>query len=110
MLKAIRLSSDDNVATLLGDLKKGDRVEIISSENETIMELVSLQGITFGNKIALDVIENGSSIIKANYAVGKAIKQIPTGDLVHVQNVRSARLDIPENIIEEIITQMNIEV
>lgn len=109
MLKAIRLSADDNVATLLGDLKKGERVEIISSENKTITELVSLQRITFGNKIALDVIENGSRIIKANYAVGKAIKLIPVGELVHVQNVRSARLDIPENIIQEIITQMNIE-
>lgn len=109
MLKAIQLSASDNVATLLGDLKKGDRVEVISAENQTVTQLTALQAITFGNKIALSDIANGNDILKAGYSVGRAIKAIPTGQLVHVQNVRSTRLDIPENIIQEIITQMNIE-
>ncbi|ELR66483.1 putative altronate dehydratase [Photobacterium marinum] len=109
MLKAIRLSASDNVATLLGDLNKGEEVEIISAENQSVAKVVALQNIPFGNKIALGEIAIGADITKAGYPVGKAVKTIPHGQLVHVQNVRSARLDIPENIIQEIINQMNIE-
>jgi altronate dehydratase small subunit len=108
-MKAIRLSTTDNVATLLGDVEKNDVVEIISAENVVISKITALQKITFGNKIALNVINNGSHIIKCGHAIGKSIVEIPLGQLVHVQNVRSERLDIPEHIIEEIIKVMEIE-
>nr|WP_086940738.1 UxaA family hydrolase [Thaumasiovibrio occultus] len=108
-MKAIKLSPSDNVATLLGDVAKHELVEIISAENEVIAEINALQKITFGNKIALDVIANDTHIMKCGHSIGKSIVEIPQGQLVHVQNVRSERLDIPEAIIEEIIKQMGIE-
>ncbi|MGI2260483.1 UxaA family hydrolase [Shewanella sp. GXUN23E] len=108
-MKAIKLAANDNVATLLGDVQKHEAVEIISADNEVIAEIKALQKITFGNKIALFDIASGERIFKAGHSIGKAITGIPLGQLVHVQNVRSERLDIPQAIIEEIIKQMGIE-
>ncbi|MGF1725436.1 UxaA family hydrolase [Photobacterium nomapromontoriensis] len=108
-MKAIKLSPTDNVATLLGDVEKHESVEIISADNEVIADITALQKITFGNKIALNNIVNGEHILKCGHSIGKSIVEIPLGQLVHVQNVRSERLDIPESIIEEIIKQMGIE-
>lgn len=108
-MKAIQLLPTDNVATLLGNAGKNDIVEVISQNNEVIAQIPALQTITFGNKIALNAIENGTRVFKSGYSIGKAIADIPKGQLVHVQNVRSERLDIPENIIEIIIKEMDIE-
>ncbi|MBY6188232.1 UxaA family hydrolase [Marinobacter hydrocarbonoclasticus] len=109
MRKAIQLAAGDNVATLLADAVKGEVVEIISANNEVVGEMTCLQAIPFGNKIAVRAIEPEHTIIKAGYPVGRAITPIPAGQLVHVQNVRSLRLDIPDTIIQEIIKQMRIE-
>ena len=108
-MKAIKLSSTDNVATLLGDVEKHESVEIISAENVVIAEIKVLQKITFGNKVALGDIAKDEHIVKCGHSIGKSIVEIPLGQLVHVQNVRSERLDIPEAIIEEIVKQMGIE-
>ncbi|UJZ95754.1 UxaA family hydrolase [Photobacterium damselae subsp. damselae] len=108
-MKAIKLSPADNVATLLGDVAKNEWVEIISADNEVIAEIKALQKIPFGNKIALCDIALAEHINKCGHSIGKSIIEIPLGQLVHVQNVRSERLDIPESIIEEIIKQMGIE-
>ena len=110
MIKAIRLAETDNVATLLEDAAKGQTIEIISDCNEPFGEVTLLQAITFGNKVAIRPFTKGDELLKAGCPVGRAIADIPIGQLVHVQNIRSLRLDIPEPIIEEIISQMNIEV
>jgi altronate dehydratase small subunit len=108
-MKAIQLSSTDNVATLLGSVEKNEVVEIISANNEFIADVIALQKITYGNKISLCDIKLGEHVKKCGHSIGKSIVDIPLGQLVHVQNVRSERLDIPETIIEEIIKQMGIE-
>lgn len=105
----MKLYPTDNVATLLGDVEKHALVDIISADNEVITQIKALQKITFGNKIALCDIANGEHILKCAHSIGKSISEIPLGQFVHVQNVRSERLDIPEAIIEEIINQMGIE-
>ncbi|WP_428775054.1 UxaA family hydrolase [Vibrio sp.] len=107
--KAIRLSPKDNVATVLSDVAKGDRVEIIDSQSELIGIHTALQIIPFGNKIALGNFEVPSTVTKGGYPIGVTCTEIQSGDLVHVQNVRSTRVDIPAPIIEQIIQQMQIE-
>ncbi len=107
--KAILLSPADNVATLLADVEKGQQIEIIDDANRAQGTVICKQAITFGNKVAIDVISAQEAIHKAGYAIGVAIKAIPVGELVHVQNVRSTRVDIPEPIIKQIIEQMQIE-
>jgi len=107
--KAIRLASKDNVATLLEDADKKDKIEVVDEANQIVGEFEALQAIPFGNKIALEQIAEQQMVSKAGYPVGIAVKPIAEGDLVHVQNVRSTRVDIPENIIQQIIQQMQIE-
>ncbi|GGB34979.1 hypothetical protein GCM10011502_05060 [Oceanisphaera marina] len=108
-IKAIRLAQQDNVATLLSDADKHQLVEVIDDKNQSVGQFKALQAIPFGNKIAITTIAPQQAIHKAEYSVGIAVKAIPVGDLVHVQNVRSSRVDIPQNIIEQIIQQMRIE-
>ena len=107
--KAILLSPNDNVATLLADVAKGQRIEIIDETNQAQGTVTCKQAITFGNKVAVNAISDQQAIQKAGYSIGIAIKAIPVGELVHVQNVRSSRVDIPEPIIKQIIEQMQIE-
>ncbi|WMC11001.1 SAF domain-containing protein [Oceanimonas pelagia] len=108
-VKAIRLDQQDNVATLLSDASKHQTVEVIDDQNQRVGSFQTLQAIPFGNKMALHAIAAEQPIRKAGYDIGRAIRAIPAGELVHVQNVRSSRVDIPDNIIEQIIQQMRIE-
>lgn len=109
VIKAIRLAGIDDVATLLADTAKGDLIEVVDEKNNLVGEYTALQAIPFGNKMALHKIENQQLIHKASYEIGVAITSIEMGDLVHVQNVRSTRIDIPKTIIQQIIQQMKIE-
>ncbi|MDP5292070.1 hypothetical protein Q9290_07185 [Oceanimonas sp. CHS3-5] len=108
-IKAIRLHRQDNVATLLSDAGKHQTVEVIDDNNQRVGSFQTLQAIPFGNKMALNAIAPEEHIGKAGYNIGIAIRAIPAGELVHVQNVRSSRVDIPDSIIEQIIQQMRIE-
>ena len=107
--KAIRLSPSDDVATLLSDVGKGSPVEIIDDQGEIVGTYIALQAIPKGNKIALRDFANQDVVKKGGYPIGITCTEIHLGDLVHVQNVRSTRVDIPTPIIEQIIQQMQIE-
>ena len=107
--KAIRLTSTDNVATLLADAHKDDFIQVIDEKKHVVGNYTARQSIPFGNKVALQKIESQQTIIKASYSIGVAISVVEPGDLVHVQNVRSTRVDIPAQIIQQIIQQMQIE-
>ncbi|MEF1262836.1 UxaA family hydrolase, partial [Vibrio harveyi] len=106
--KAIRLSPYDNVATLLSGVSKGEQVEIIDDRSDVIDIFNARQAISFGNKIALRNFANQTMVKKGGYPIGITCCEILLGDLVHVQNVRSTRVDIPAPIIEQIIQQMQI--
>lgn len=108
MVKAIRLNGRDQVATVLGDATSGEHIKIYSQDMEELAEVKALQRILFGNKVALEDIEKDATLYKGGYPIGRVIKSIKAGDLVHVQNVRSSHIDIPKGIIDEIIKQMDI--
>ncbi len=108
MVKAIRLNVRDQVATVLGDATSGEDIKVYSQDMEKLTEVKALQKIPFGNKVALEDIEKDITLYKGGYPIGCVVKNIKAGDLVHVQNVRSSHIDIPEGIIGEIIKQMDI--
>ncbi len=109
MKKAIRSCGNDHVATALTEILPGDSVSILSGDMEVVEIISPLQRVTFGNKIALENIKTRERIIKGGYPIGISIKEIKKGDLVHVQNVRSSHIDIPDEIIKDIIRQMEIK-
>lgn len=107
--KAILLSAKDNVATMLIDINADELVTVIDDSGNALTQIKVLQNISFGNKLAVRKIENQEAIYKSGFPIGIAIKEIPLGELVHVQNVRSTKIDIPETIINQIIKEMEIQ-
>ncbi|WP_186431260.1 UxaA family hydrolase [Clostridium sp. BSD9I1] len=90
MLKlAVVANENDNVATAVKDLKKGDKVliDLFGSEIEVMLK----QHIPFGHKFAIQDIANGEEIIKYKESIGQATQDIKVGDYVHVHNVVSER-------------------
>lgn len=90
MLKlAVVANENDNVATAVKDLKKGDKVliDLFGSEIEVTLK----QHIPFGHKFAIKDIANGEEIIKYKESIGQATQDIKVGDYVHVHNVVSER-------------------
>lgn len=87
-IKAIKMSSEDNVATAIDDIEEGERIAV---KNDEIFEIEAAQQIPFGHKIALRDISRGDSIIKYGEVIGRATAEIRRGEHVHVHNVESLR-------------------
>ena len=85
-IKFIIIDPKDNVATALVDAKK-DQLADITEE----LQIKLLEPIDAGHKIAVKTIAKDQPIIKYGYNIGKATKDILTGQHVHVQNVESNR-------------------
>jgi altronate dehydratase small subunit len=80
--KAILIDKKDNVATALGELAKGDSVE------------VGIEDYTMNTKLLQDALKDigqGEAVTKYGEAIGLATKQIRQGEHVHVHNVESQK-------------------
>lgn len=88
MARAIVLSSEDNVATLVDSASRGDAVQLAGDANGS----VSLKAdIAFGHKFALRPIGKGEPILKYGKVIGQATDAIVVGAHVHVHNVEALR-------------------
>ena len=99
MKKALKIDKKDNVAVCLENVEKDDK---IICENEIIM---AKEKIPIGHKVALRDIGEGEYIIKYGEIIGVATRDIRKGEHVHIHNVKSLRLPIPESIREELIKE-----
>ena len=81
--RAIVLSSQDNVATVLAGAAIG---LALSYEGGVV---TSVEVIPPGHKIALVSIRKGTEIIKFGVPIGSAKRDIAPGEHVHVHNVKS---------------------
>jgi len=87
--KAVVLSSKDNVATALADLKAGDTLELEIGGETRAVKLTT--DVPFGHKFSLSKIEPNSPVIKYGEVIGISTAIIKPGDYVHIHNVVSAR-------------------
>jgi altronate dehydratase len=76
---AITVHADDNVATLLDDLR---------NEQTTREGLQLKAAVPFGHKVALRSIAAGEGVVKYGKVIGVATEEIAAGDHVHVHNCR----------------------
>ncbi len=81
----IVISARDNVATALEALEPGRHVPIGD------LDLVVVETIPRGHKVALRAIDAGEVITKYGSAIGTATAPIAAGAHVHVHNVASGR-------------------
>ena len=94
MKRAIALTERDNVATMLEEVKRGEDVEIMIGERKIIIK--AEDSIPFGHKIALKDFRRGEKVIKYGEVIGHASKDIDIGKHVHIHNVKSNRMQLPD--------------
>jgi altronate dehydratase small subunit len=80
------MNPKDNVATAVRDLIAGEK---ITTEDNN--EIVLLDNIPFGHKVAIEDIPLGVEVIKYGEPIGLTIKPIKKGEHTHVHNVDGAR-------------------
>jgi altronate dehydratase small subunit len=88
-LSALVIDKKDNVATAVMPLEKGNAAKIAIDGKS--VEIMVLQDIPFGHKLALTSIDKGTPIIKYGETVGLATEKIEKGEHVHVHNVEGLR-------------------
>lgn len=89
MNKVKVLEKNDNVATALEDLKADMIVNYNFSTEEVKIKI--LDDISYGHKFAIKDIKKNSAVIKYGEIIGKASKDIKTGEHVHIHNVDGNR-------------------
>ena len=86
---AIRLSSEDNVATVLRAVRAGERLNVHhGATHETV---VAHEAIPLCHKISVRNIASGAAILKYGELIGTAITAITSGAHVHIHNLQSQR-------------------
>ena len=96
MKRAIMMKSNDSVATALVNLETDDVVRVVSASQEVIEEITVNQAIPFGHKLAIRPVAEGEAVSKYGEVIGKASQDISPGDHVHIHNVKSNRMQLPE--------------
>ena len=99
MKKAITMDAKDNVATVIGTVTEGEEVEIFSTKQEVVQRIRARDSLPLGHKIALVDIKQGESITKYGAIIGKASKNISSGEYVHIHNVESNRMPLTEHML-----------
>lgn len=85
-MAAYQICRQDNVATALEDIAPG-KVQIRGES--PLKEIVAIENIPAGHKIAVQRIEAGQLVIKYAVPIGIAVKTIEPGSWVHLHNIRS---------------------
>lgn len=76
----------DNVVTAKSVIRAGTLVEFAGGKKIKVRE-----EIPFAHKIALRKIPKGGAVIKYGERIGKAVRMIQPGELVHIHNVVGER-------------------
>lgn len=94
---AFQIESGDNVATALTAIVPG----LVGLRGDTLQKSVNaIDKIPVGHKIALHDIQEGENILKYGVVIGRATKNIPQGNWVHLHCIcslydeRSSHLDV----------------
>jgi len=88
MSRAIRMTDEDNVATVLEDVRAGQEI-LVKDGKEFGLKVV--QDIPFGHKVATADIEKGEMVIKYGEVIARATAHIGKGEHVHIHNAESLR-------------------
>jgi len=92
----IKINPGDNVAVALKDLGKG---AVIAPGGQ---EVVALQEVPAGHKIALCDIPRGDAVIKYGCRIGLAGADIRKGEWIHIHNIKTALGELLEYTYEPV--------
>ncbi|KXF83403.1 UxaA family hydrolase [Enterovibrio coralii] len=84
--------STDSVGVIVVEgLEAGQTLVGWVMDTDSTIEVLALDAIPLGHKVALNDIKNGDTILKYDNDIGKAVADIAKGGHVHVQNVKTKR-------------------
>ncbi|MBE1275466.1 UxaA family hydrolase [Enterovibrio sp. ZSDZ35] len=84
--------STDSVGVIVVEgLEAGQTLVGWVMDTDSTIEVLALDAIPLGHKVALNDIKDGDTILKYDNDIGKAIADIAKGGHVHVQNVKTKR-------------------
>lgn len=86
---ALTLHKDDNVATALRPLEPGEAARIRIPDGEA--EVVVREAIPLCHKIAVQPLDSDATVIKYGAPIGRLVRPVERGALVHVHNLASGR-------------------
>lgn len=89
--RAIFISQADNVATIVHTAPGLTGYRIMNKTGQGAREIQTAGPVEVGHKIALVPIPASGGIVKYGEVIGRATKNICTGDHVHVHNMESCR-------------------
>ena len=98
--RCFQIQPQDNVATLIDDASAGP-IEVIGAGR---CEVVAIEKISRGHKIALTDLAAGEAVIKFGVRIGHASQPIQRGAWVHLHNLasdldeRSGTLDLHSGV------------
>jgi (2R)-sulfolactate sulfo-lyase subunit alpha len=82
----------DNVGVVVvEDLKAGDEMLCVVTEDDSDFRLVAKQDVPIGHKVALTDLKEEDTIIKYGEDIGRVIVPVATGEHVHVHNLKTKR-------------------
>lgn len=82
----------DNVGVVVvEDLKAGDEMLCVITEDNSDFKLVAKQDVPIGHKVALKDLAEGDTIIKYGEDIGHVIAAVGRGEHVHVHNLKTKR-------------------
>ncbi len=82
------MHSEDNVATVLEKVGKGEEIEFEKGFGDTEL-ITAVTKIRFLHKVAIKDIPEGKAVIKYGQIIGRATQEIQKGTHVHTKNVKS---------------------
>lgn len=85
--RVFQIDAKDNVATALTEIPKGEQAEIIGESSA--QDIIALDAIPVGHKIALREIQKDEPIIKYGVVIGSASTDIARGTWVHLHVMHS---------------------
>ena len=102
--RALRLTSKDNVATLLSAVAPGGKAMVrdFSAAANIGIEVIAREAIPAGHKMAIEQIAPGDDIIKYGLAIARASVAIAPGEHVHVHNAGSKASSKPSPAMPQI--------
>lgn len=84
-------SSDTVGVIVVEGLEAGQTLTGWVMDTDATIEVLALDAIPLGHKVALSDIKDGDTIIKYDNDIGKAVADIAKGGHVHVHNVKTKR-------------------
>lgn len=98
--QAILIHELDNVVTCVDHFTAGMSVSFFRGNEEH--EIVLLENIPLGHKVAILPISKGTDVIKYAESIGLAVIDIAPGQHVHVHNIESKRGRGDLNTMQEV--------